>query len=34
MFPTQRNIELFARDTAAGWDSWGEGVGKTEWMFK
>ena len=34
MFPTQRKIELFARDTATGWDSWGEGVGKTEWMFK
>ena len=34
MFPTQRKIELFARDTAAGWDSWGEGVGKTEWMVK
>lgn len=33
MFPDQRKIELFARDTAPGWDSWGEGVGKTEWVF-
>ena len=33
MFPDQRKIELFARDTAAGWDSWGHGVGKTEWIF-
>lgn len=34
MFPAQRKIELFARNTAPGWDSWGEGVGKTEWMFQ
>jgi N6-adenosine-specific RNA methylase IME4 len=33
MFPDQRKIELFARDTAPGWDSWGHGVGKTEWIF-
>tara|TARA_B110001454_G_scaffold149306_1_gene138699 strand:+ start:203 stop:757 length:555 start_codon:yes stop_codon:yes gene_type:complete len=33
MFPDQRKIELFARDTAPGWDSWGEGVGKKEWVF-
>ena len=33
MFPDQRKIELFARDTAPGWDVWGYGVGKTEWVF-
>jgi len=33
MFPTQKKIELFARDTTPGWDVWGDGVGKTEWIF-
>lgn len=26
MFPTQKKIELFAREKVLGWDSWGEGV--------
>ena len=26
MFPTQKKIELFARQTAIGWDSWGNEV--------
>jgi N6-adenosine-specific RNA methylase IME4 len=34
MFPTQSKIELFARDTTPGWDVWGDGVGKTEWIFE
>ena len=28
MFPTQNKIELFARETTQGWDSWGNEIGE------
>lgn len=30
MFPDARKIELFARNTRPGWESWGKEVGGTE----
>ena len=30
MFPSQRKIELFARTTSRGWDSWGHDVGTSD----
>jgi N6-adenosine-specific RNA methylase IME4 len=30
MFPTQKKIELFAREKVPGWDCWGNGVNKVD----